>query len=86
MGAPGRARNVLMNDEIGRLEQALAAHPRFGGRLTSTFGGRIDCAEEIIAPMKSGKCEIIPPCYGERIFAHTQDHEMAFSFPANRRG
>lgn len=55
-----------------------------GGRLTSSFGGRIDCAEEIIAPQRSGQCEIILPCYGDRIFAQTQDSEMAFSIPKNR--
>jgi uncharacterized protein (DUF169 family) len=55
-----------------------------GGRMTSSFGGRIDCAEEIIVPQRSGKCELILPCYGDRIFAQTQDHEMAFAVPANR--
>ena len=61
-----------------------AALWKSGGRLTSSFGGRIDCAEEIIAPQRSGKCEVILPCYGDRIFAQTQDHEMAFSIPINR--
>jgi uncharacterized protein (DUF169 family) len=55
-----------------------------GGRLTSSFGGRIDCAEEIIVPRRSEKCEVILPCYGDRIFAQTQDHEMAFSIPISR--
>ncbi len=61
-----------------------AALWKSGGRLTSSFGGRIDCAEEIIVPLRSGKCEVILPCYGDRIFAQTQDHEMAFSIPINR--
>jgi uncharacterized protein (DUF169 family) len=55
-----------------------------GGRLTSSFGGRIDCAEEIIVPLRSKKCEVILPCYGDRIFAQTQDHELAFSIPMGR--
>ena len=55
-----------------------------GGRLVSSFGGRIDCTEEIIVPLRSGKCEVILPCYGDRIFAQTQDHEMAFSIPISR--
>ncbi len=63
-----------------------AALWKSGGRLTSSFGGRIDCAEEIIAPLHSGKCEVILPCYGDRIFAQTQDHEMAFSIPVSRAG
>ena len=61
-----------------------AALWKSGGRLTSSFGGRIDCAEEIIVPRRSEKCELILPCYGDRIFAQTQDHEMAFSIPISR--
>lgn len=61
-----------------------AALWKSGGRLTSSFGGRIDCAEEIIVPQRSGQCEVILPCLGDRVFAQTQDHEMAFSIPANR--
>jgi uncharacterized protein (DUF169 family) len=61
-----------------------AALWKSGGRLTSSFGGRIDCAEEIIVPLRSGKCEIILPCFGDRIFAQTQDNEMAFSIPIGR--
>jgi uncharacterized protein (DUF169 family) len=63
-----------------------AALWKSGGRLTSSFGGRIDCAEEIIVPLRSEKCEVILPCYGDRIFAQTQDHEMAFSIPTSRVG
>jgi uncharacterized protein (DUF169 family) len=61
-----------------------AALWKSGGRLTSSFGGRIDCAEEIIVPLRSGKCEVILPCFGDRIFAQTQDHEMAFSIPISK--
>jgi uncharacterized protein (DUF169 family) len=61
-----------------------AALWKSGGRLASSFGGRIDCSEEIIVPMRSGKCEVILPCYGDRIYAQTQDHEMAFAIPFNR--
>lgn len=52
-----------------------------GGRLASSFSGRIDCADEIIVPLRTQKPEVILPCYGDRVFAQTQDHEMAFSFP-----
>jgi uncharacterized protein (DUF169 family) len=61
-----------------------AALWKSGGRLSSSFGGRIDCSEEIIVPMRSGRCEIVLPCYGDRIFAQTQDHDMAFAIPKNR--
>jgi len=63
-----------------------AALWKSGGRMTSSFGGRIDCAEEIIVPRRSEKCEVILPCYGDRIFAQTQDHEMAFAVPISRVG
>jgi uncharacterized protein (DUF169 family) len=61
-----------------------AALWKSGGCLASSFGGRIDCAEEIIVPLRSKNCEVILPCYGDRIFAQTQDHEMAFSIPVSR--
>lgn len=59
----------------------IAALWREGGRITSSFSGRIDCSDELIVPLRSGKPEVILPCYGDRIFAQTQDHEMAFSLP-----
>ncbi len=58
-----------------------AALWKSGGRLESSFAGRLDCVDEIIIPLKSDKPEVILPCNGDRIFAQTQDHEMAFSFP-----
>ncbi len=61
-----------------------AALWKSGGRLSSSFGGRIDCSEEIIVPTRTGQCEIILPCYGDRIFAQTQDQDMAFAIPKNR--
>lgn len=55
-----------------------------GGRLTSGFSGRIDCADEIIAPFESGEPQVILPCNGDRIFGMATDEEMAFSFPYQR--
>ena len=52
-----------------------------GGKLTSSFGGRIDCAEIIVTTLKTQECQVILPCSGDRIFGQTQDHEMAFSIP-----
>ncbi len=53
-----------------------------GGRITSSFSGRIDCSDSIIATMHSGQPQVILPCYGDRIFAQTDDNEMAFAMPA----
>ena len=51
-----------------------------GGYLTSRFSGRLDCADIVVETMQTGKPQIILPCYGDRIFAQTEDSEMAFSF------
>jgi uncharacterized protein (DUF169 family) len=55
-----------------------------GGALTSSFTGRVDCSDEIIATMMSGDYQVILPCYGDRVFGHTEDHEMAFSLPGSK--
>jgi uncharacterized protein (DUF169 family) len=55
-----------------------------GGALTSSFTGRIDCSDEIIRPMLSGDYQVILPCYGDRVFARTEDGEMAFSLPGSK--
>ncbi len=52
-----------------------------GGYIHSRFSGRTDCADEVIETMQTGKPQVILPCYGDRIFGQTQDHEMAFAFP-----
>lgn len=52
-----------------------------GGYIESRFSGRTDCADEVIETMQTGRPQVILPCYGDRIFGQTQDHEMAFSFP-----
>jgi hypothetical protein len=36
-----------------------------GGALTSSFTGRVDCSDEIIATMMTGDYQVILPCYGE---------------------
>ncbi|MGE7271280.1 DUF169 domain-containing protein [Brevibacillus panacihumi] len=51
-----------------------------GGSIPSTFSGRADCADIAIKPLQTGEPQVIVPCYGDRLFAQTQDHEMAFSF------
>ncbi|MBU8878085.1 DUF169 domain-containing protein [Bacillus sp. FJAT-29790] len=52
-----------------------------GGEITSSFTARADCADIVIKTMKSDKPQVILPCYGDRVFAQTHDHEMAFSLP-----
>jgi len=62
----------------------VAALWKRGGKLTSSFEGRADCADIVATTLKTGECQVILPCNGDRIFGLTQDDEMAFSIPAAR--
>lgn len=66
--------------QVLRLVQAALYHE--GGKLTSSFRGRADCSEIIVTTLLENKPQVILPCTGDRIFGQTQDHEMAFAFPA----
>ena len=55
-----------------------------GGRLNSSFSARIDCADAVITTMKTDECQVILPCYGDRVFAQTEDGEMGFAMPASK--
>ncbi len=73
---------VLLYGNSAQILRATSASLwKTGGAVTSTTTCRLDCADEIIYPVKTGKQQVILPCMGDRIFAHTQDHEMAFTFP-----
>lgn len=52
-----------------------------GGALTSSFMGRYDCADYTAGVLQSGKCQVILPCQGDRVFGFVQDFEMAFAIP-----
>ena len=65
--------------QIMRLTQA--ALWKRGGKLTSSFGGRIVCADIIVTTLNTDQPQVILPCSGDRIFGQTQDHEMAFTIP-----
>jgi len=58
-----------------------AALYRRGGRLHSSFSARLDCADAVIETMHRGEPQVILPCYGDRIYGQTEDHEMAFTVP-----
>jgi uncharacterized protein (DUF169 family) len=55
-----------------------------GGYLHSRFSGRLDCADMVIETFNTDECQLILPCYGDRIFGLTQDDEMAFSVPRSK--
>lgn len=64
------------------MRMVIGALYKRGGALTSTVTGRLDCADEIVRTMESQDYQVILPCYGDRVFGQTEDHEMAFSLPA----
>jgi len=53
---------------------------RRGGAFSSTYAGRNSCTGELVAPLLDRSCHLVVPGSGERLFAHTQDHEMCFTF------
>lgn len=55
-----------------------------GGALCSSFTGRVDCSDQIIRPLRSDDYQVILPCYGDRVFGHAEDTEMAFSLPGSK--
>ena len=55
-----------------------------GGAISSSFTGRVDCSDEIIRTILTGDYQVILPCYGDRVFAHTEDWEMAFALPGSK--
>lgn len=55
-----------------------------GGRMETSFSGRLDCADILAGTLQAGKARLILPCYGDRIFGQTQDHELAFALPAGQ--
>lgn len=68
--------------QVMRLVNA-ALHAR-GGRIESSTGGRLDCAELVIQTMQADEPKVVLPCNGDRVFGMAQDTEMAFAFPADR--
>lgn len=61
-----------------------AALFRRGGQLKSTFAGRLDCSEIVIQTLQTDECQVILPCYGDRVFGLAGDEEMAFSVPKSK--
>jgi uncharacterized protein (DUF169 family) len=57
-----------------------------GGRIHSSFSARLDCADAVIETIHTGRPQVILPCYGDRIYGQTEDHEMAFTVPWSEAG
>ncbi len=67
--------------QVMRLIQAWSFHK--GERVPGNFGGKVECSEYLIAPMKTGSPRVAIPGMGDRIFSTTQDDEMVFAMPGN---
>lgn len=52
-----------------------------GDAVSSKFIGRGACGSSIVLPYRDGKCNVIIPGSGERLFAILEDHELLFSIP-----
>jgi uncharacterized protein (DUF169 family) len=73
---------LLFYGDSAQVTLALAASLwRTGGALSSSASARADCADIVIRTLQTGQQQVILPCMGDRIFGHTQDHEMAFTIP-----
>jgi len=65
--------------QVMRLAQAWSYMA--GERVAGHFGGKLECDECLIVPFKTQSPRVVIPGQGERIFAGTQDDEVAFAAP-----
>ncbi|MBM3132307.1 MAG: hypothetical protein FJZ95_04655 [Chloroflexi bacterium] len=68
--------------QISRLVQASVVVT--GGVLASSFSEGIACSAMIARPIASDSCQVVLAGAGDRCFALTQDHEMAFAIPSSK--
>ena len=68
--------------QVARLVQG--ATVMTGDVITSTFSEGIACSALIARPMLTETCQVILAGAGDRYFALTQDHELAFAMPLSK--
>ncbi len=73
---------VLYGNPAQILRLVTAALYQSGGRLESSFSGRLVCSEMLVSTHQIERPQVLLPCLGDRIFGLTQDSEMAFALPA----
>jgi uncharacterized protein (DUF169 family) len=64
--------------QISRLLQAATFDAE--ERVEGLFGGKVECPEYLIRPLKIGKPRVVVPGPGDRIFSMTADDEMILAF------
>lgn len=52
-------------------------------KIQGLFGGKVECPEYLIRPMKTGEPRVVVPGPGDRIFSMTADDEMILAFPGS---
>jgi uncharacterized protein (DUF169 family) len=72
---------VVYGNSAQVMRMVAAALYQTGGEITSTFTARADCADIVIKTVRQDKPQVVLPCYGDRVFGQTHDHEMAFTIP-----
>lgn len=83
--APFEPDTVVIYGNPGQMMRLVQAWSYFNGeRVKGEFGGKVECDEYLIAPFKMQTARLVIPGNGERIFAGTQDDEVAFAFPARK--
>lgn len=75
---------VVYGNSAQVMRMVAAALYTTGGEITSNFSARADCADLIIRTKQTDEPQVILPCYGDRVFGQTQDHEMAFTVPFSK--
>jgi uncharacterized protein (DUF169 family) len=70
--------------QLARLVQAATFDSE--EKIQGLFGGKVECPEYLIRPLKTGQARVILPGPGDRIFSMTADDEMIFAFPASFLG
>ncbi len=50
-------------------------------KIQGLFGGKVECPEYLIRPLKTGQPRVIIPGPGDRVFSMTADDEMIFAMP-----
>lgn len=68
--------------QVARLVQGATALS--GGSLTFAASGGIGCSVFVARTLRTDQCQVVLAGAGDRYFALTQDHEMAFTIPMSK--
>jgi len=76
---------VLIYGSPAQVMRLIRGYVNFTGLpISSSFLGGLSCAEALIACRQNHCAQVVVPGIGERVFAMTNEHEMAFYVPADQ--